>query len=126
MGLADHLFLGHVGTNPGPVTPAQRLTPADFKSRSGLWVINISVRSLFSQMFKIRINSKPDIVLSEMELTESVQNLDICINGYNVYCTDIKEKTAEWLSLSNVFNVELVLSESVSTEYRMLLSLHVK
>ena len=67
-------------------------------------------------MLKIQINSKPDIVLSEMELTESVQNCDVCINVYNVFSTDVKEKTMDWPSLPNVFNVELVLSESVSTE----------
>lgn len=68
-------------------------------------------------MFKIWINLiTPDIVFSETELTESVQNLDICINDYNVYCIDVKENAVEWLSLSNVFIVELLLSESVSTE----------
>lgn len=59
------LFSGHFGTNPGAVTPAQCLTPADLESRSGLGVIDISVRSLFSQMFKIWINLiTPDTVLS--------------------------------------------------------------
>ena len=67
-------------------------------------------------MLKIQINSKPDIVLSEMELTESVQNCDICINVYNVFSTDVREKTMDCPSLPNVFNVELVLPESVSTE----------
>ena len=65
-------------------------------------LIDYSYQCLFS-MFKIQINSKSDIVLSETELTDSVQNCDICINFYNVYCTDVKEKTMDWFSLPNVF-----------------------
>lgn len=92
------LLSGNVETNPGPDTPAQCLTPADFKSRSDLEIIHINVRSLLSKldMIKIWINStNGDVVLSETWLKKSVHDKDIYINGYNVYRTDHQRKGGE-------------------------------
>lgn len=87
------LLSGNVETNPGPQTNAQCLTPAYFKSRTGLGIIHINVRSLLSKLdlIKIWINStNANDVLSEtcLKTLKSVQDEDIFISGYYVYHTD--------------------------------------
>ncbi len=63
------LLSGNVETNPGPDTPAQCFTPADFKSTSGLGICHIIVQSLLSKldMIKIRTDSTnaDTVVLTE-------------------------------------------------------------
>ena len=73
------LLSGNVETNPGPDSPAQCLTPADFKPWSGLGIIHINVRSLLSKldMIKIWINSASAdiVVLSETEAPDAWNKL---------------------------------------------------
>ena len=49
------LLSGNVESNPGPETPGKCLTPTDFKSRSGLGIIHINVRSLLLKLDMIKI-----------------------------------------------------------------------
>ena len=85
------LISGNVQPNPVPDMQCLQ-TPSDFKSRSGFGIFHLNVRSLLSKMDVVRIWAKSTdadgIVFSETWLSKSVFDKDICISGYNVYCTD--------------------------------------
>lgn len=70
--------------------------PTDFKSRSGLGVLNLNVWSLMPKLdlIKIWVNStNTDIlVLSGTWLKKSITNKDIAIKGHNVYRCDCPRK----------------------------------
>lgn len=89
------LISGNVQPNPGPDMQCLQ-TPSDFKSRSGLGIFHLNVRSLLSKMDGVRIWAKSTdadiIVFSETWLSKSVLDTDICITGYNVYRTDRVKK----------------------------------
>lgn len=112
------LLSGNVETSP-----AHYLTPADFKSTSGLGIIHLNVRSLPSKLdvVKIWINSNADIVvLSETWMTEYVHDRDICINDYNVYHTDRQRKGGGVaFYIEQNLGVKLVLSDSVIKELEL-------
>lgn len=89
------LLSGNVQPNPGP--PANHIdTPEEFKSRSGLGIIHINVRSLLPKVDLIKLwitSTDADIlVLSETWLNESVLDKDIYMSGYKVFSCDRPRK----------------------------------
>lgn len=104
------LLSGNVETNPGPDTQTHYYAPADFKSRTGLGLIHINVKSLLNKLDFIKVwtnSTNADvIVLCETRLTKSVH--DICI--YNVYHVDRPTKGGGVvIYIRSNFDVNLVL-----------------
>lgn len=61
------------------------------------------------------------VVLSETLLTKFVHDMDICINGYNVYCAYRQRKgSGVAIYIKRNFGGKLVLTESVSKELELL------
>lgn len=85
------LISGNVQPNPGPDVVTSFNTPTD-KSSTGLRIVHLNVRSIFTKFDMLRIWADPTdadiMVLSEIWLKNSIPNKDISIVGYNVYRAD--------------------------------------
>lgn len=104
-------------------------TPAEFKSRSGLGIIHINVRSILSKLDMINILCESTnaymVVISETWLTKSVQDNDILFHGYNVFRADRQRKGGGVvIYIKSHFGVQQVLTKSVSKELELLFFEH--
>ncbi len=96
-----------------------------FKSRIGLGLIHINVRSLVSELHYIRTliqQANPDIlVFSETWLRKSVPDSDILLDGFNLFRTDRKGKGGGvTVYVKACFQVYVQLSVSVTKKYECL------
>lgn len=71
-------------------------TPSDFKSRSGLGVIHLNVRSLLPKLDMVKIWAKSSdtdiLVLSQTWLKKSITDKEVAIKGYNLFSCDHPRK----------------------------------
>lgn len=77
--------------NPGP-TPNVLETPDEFRSRCGLGIMHLNVRSLLRKLDLVKVwieSTNADIpVLSETWLNKAISDKEISVTGYNVFCCD--------------------------------------
>ena len=73
-------------------TPRPQLDPNSFKSRNGLGIIHVNIRSLIQKLDYVNsliLQSDPDIlVLSESWLKKSIADSDVALLGYNLFRVD--------------------------------------
>jgi len=119
------LISGNVQPNPGPDSIKLCDTAEDFKSRSGLGIIHLNVRSLKLKLdmvnLWVRSTDADIVVLSETWLTKPVLDADIGIEGYNVYRSDRpKRRGGVAIYVKCKFHSNLVLSKSVCKQIEFL------
>lgn len=119
------LVSGNVKPNPGPDAYKLCHTPEEFKSRAGLGIIHLNVRSLMSKLDMVKVWVKSTdadiVVLSETWLTNSTLDKDIGIEGYHVYRSDRPKKGGGVaIYIKCKFNTSIVLSKSVSKQFEFL------
>uniref|UniRef100_A0A3B3BNA3 Reverse transcriptase domain-containing protein n=1 Tax=Oryzias melastigma TaxID=30732 RepID=A0A3B3BNA3_ORYME len=118
------LLSGNIQPNPGP--PLDHIgTPNDFKSRSGLGILHINVRSLLPKLDLIKIwvkSTDTDIlVLSETWLNKSVPDKEISLTGYNIFrCDRPKKGGGVAIYIKNKFQVSLISSLSVIKQFEFI------
>lgn len=68
------------------------LSPDTFKSRNGLGLIHLNIRSLLKNLGSVKVvvlQTDPDIlVLSESWLQKSINDCDVSLAGYNLFRAD--------------------------------------
>ena len=118
------LLSGNIELNPGPDINCLR-TPCDFKSRSGLGVVHLHVRSLLPKLDLVKIwasSTDTDVlVLSETWLKKSITDKDIAIKGYNVFrCDRPRKGDGIAIYVRQKFYVTVQSSLSLSRQFEFL------
>lgn len=118
------LLSGNIELNPGPDINCLS-TPIEFKSRSGLGVIHLNVRSLLPKLDLAKIWAKSTdadiLVFSETWLKKSITDKDIAIEGYNVFRCDRPRKGGGIaIYVKRKFHVTVQSSLSLSSQFEFL------